>query len=63
MKTVKFVYWQDKEFWLGYLHDYPDFMTQGETLEELQEHLKDIYDEIIPGNIPLVTKIGELAVA
>ncbi len=35
MKTVKFVYWQDKEFWLGYLHDYPDFMTQGETLEEL----------------------------
>lgn len=45
MKTIKFVYWQDGTFWLGYLQDYPDFMTQGETLEELQENLKDIYNE------------------
>ncbi len=34
MSTVKIVYWQDKEMWLGYLEDYPDYMTQGETLEE-----------------------------
>ena len=62
MKTIKFVYWQDGNFWLGYLQDYPDFMTQGETLEELQENLKDIYNEIIQENIPLVTRVGELAV-
>jgi predicted RNase H-like HicB family nuclease len=63
MKTIKFVYWQDGTFWLGYLQDYPDFMTQGETLEELQENLKDIYNEIIQEHIPLVTRVGELAVA
>jgi predicted RNase H-like HicB family nuclease len=28
--------------WLGYLKEYPDYMTQGETLEELKENLKDI---------------------
>lgn len=27
--------------WLGYLEDSPDDMTQGETLTELQENLKD----------------------
>ena len=63
MKTIKFVYWQEKDFWLGYLQDYPDFMTQGETLEELQENLKDIFTEIVQGHIPLVTHVGELVVA
>ncbi len=46
MSTVKIVYWQDEDFWLGYLQDYPDYMTQGETLEELEENLKDIYNDI-----------------
>ncbi|GAK57952.1 hypothetical protein U27_04924 [Candidatus Vecturithrix granuli] len=63
MKTIKFVYWQDKDFWLGYLQDYPDFMTQGQTLEELRENLKDIFAEIVQGHIPLVTHVGELVVA
>ena len=62
MKTVKFVYWQDKDFWIGYLHDYPDFMTQGLTLEELKENLQDIYNDITQGHIPLHTQIGEFVV-
>lgn len=51
--TKKITYWQDGEFWLGYLNDYPDFVTQGESYEDLIDHLKDIYQdieaEIIPG--------------
>jgi predicted RNase H-like HicB family nuclease len=42
MKTIRYVYWQDNDMWLGYLEDYPDYRTQGESLEELQENLKDI---------------------
>jgi hypothetical protein len=34
METAKFVYWQDGNMWLGYLEEYPDYMTQGESLEE-----------------------------
>ncbi len=46
MKKIKIVYWQDGDFWIGYLQDYPDYMTQGETFEELQENLRDIYDDL-----------------
>ena len=39
--------------WLGYLEEYPDYMTQGENMEELLENFKDIYQELISGAIPL----------
>jgi predicted RNase H-like HicB family nuclease len=50
MEKAKFTYWQDGDMWLGYLEDYPDYMTQGETLAELEENLKDIYKELTSGN-------------
>jgi predicted RNase H-like HicB family nuclease len=49
--------------WLGYFDEYPDYITQGESLEELKENLKDIYDELTSGNIPCVRKVAELEVA
>jgi len=63
MERKKFIYWQDGKMWLGYLEEYPDYMTQGETLEELKENLRDIYNELISGNIPCVRKVAELEVA
>jgi predicted RNase H-like HicB family nuclease len=38
-------------------------MTQGETLEELQENLKDIYDDLIGGKIPGVRHVADLQIA
>lgn len=38
MRTVKFVYWEEDGAWIGYLQDYPDYWTQGETLDDLKEH-------------------------
>jgi len=35
----KIIYWQEDDAWLGYLQDYSDYWTQGETLEDLEEHL------------------------
>jgi predicted RNase H-like HicB family nuclease len=63
METTKFAYWQDSDIWLGYLEEYPDYMTQGETLAELKEHLKDLYKELTSGAIPCVRKIDVLEVA
>mgnify|MGYP001828657456 CR=1 FL=1 len=63
MKKVKIVYWQDEDLWIGYLQDYPDYMTQGETFEELQDNLKDIYDDIVTERIPFIRKVGELVIA
>ena len=63
MSLLKYTHWQDDEMWLGYLKEYPDYMTQGESVEELQENLKDIYQELISGNIPSVRRVAELVVA
>jgi predicted RNase H-like HicB family nuclease len=59
----KYVYWQDAEMWLGYLDEYPDYWTQGETELELKENLIDIYVELTSGAIPNVRKVAELEVS
>jgi predicted RNase H-like HicB family nuclease len=61
--TVRHVYWQDEDMWLGYLGEYPDYMTQGETLEDLEASLKDIYEDVEGGRIPGVRRIGKLQIA
>jgi predicted RNase H-like HicB family nuclease len=63
VKTIKYIYWQDGDMWLGYLDEFPDYMTQGATQEELQENLKDIYEELTSGRIPGVRRVAELQVA
>ena len=63
MKTIKYIYWQDGDMWLGYLEEFPDYMTQGATQEELQENLRDIYEELTSGRIPGVRRVAELQVA
>lgn len=40
---LKMVYWKSGKFWVGRLLEHPDIMTQGETLEELEENTKDAY--------------------
>ena len=61
--SLDYTYWQDEEMWLGYLDEYPDYMTQGETLDELKENLKDIYAELTGGYIPAVRHHADLIVA
>ena len=62
MSPVKIVYWQEDDgLWLGYLQDHPDYMTQGETLAELKENLRDIYDDVKGGYIPKGDKSAKTA--
>lgn len=63
MKSIRYIYWQDGEMWLGHLEEFPDYMTQGETLEELQENLKDLFDDLTSGKIPGVRRVAELEIA
>ncbi len=37
------IYWKGEKFWLGKLLEHPEIMTQGETIEELEENLKDAF--------------------
>jgi predicted RNase H-like HicB family nuclease len=60
---MKYVYWQNDDMWLGYLEEYPDYWTQGETEEELRENLLDLYSELTGGAIPYVRRVAELEVS
>jgi hypothetical protein len=62
-RIVKYIYWQEDGAWLGYLAEYPDYMTQGESLTDLQENLKDIHSDITQGHVPGVRKLAELRVS
>ena len=60
-QSIKFVYWQEGDAWLGYLQEYPDYWTQGDSLDDLKEHLKDLLVDVTGGHIPGIRKIDELA--
>lgn len=63
MQTAKYVYWQENGAWLGYLEEYPDYWSQGSTLDDLIEHLKDLFLDLTSGQIPGVRKVGELVIS
>jgi hypothetical protein len=62
MEKTKFIYYQEDDMWVGWLEEYPDYKSQGATLDELKANLKDIYADLNSGKIPCVRKYGELAV-
>ena len=47
---------------VGWLEEYPDYRSQGTTLDELKENLKDIYEDLSTGKIPHARRYGELVV-
>ncbi len=63
MKLAKYVYWQDGDKWLGHFEEYPDYITQGETLDDLKAHLEDLYRDLTSGEIPCIRRVAELEVS
>ena len=62
METIRFVYYQEDDMWVGWLEEYPDYRSQGKNLDELKENLKDIYEDLGAGKIPHIRRYGELVV-
>ncbi len=46
-------YWKGEKFWVGKLLEHPEIMTQGETLEELEDNLKDAYRMMVLEDVPV----------
>ena len=63
MKKIKYTFWQDGEFFIGFLNDYPDYETQGYSKEELIENLKDLLKEFESGEVPFIKKVEEMVIA
>ncbi|MEW5947255.1 MAG: type II toxin-antitoxin system HicB family antitoxin [bacterium] len=58
---LKTVYWKGEKFWLGKLIEHPEIMTQGETLEELEENMKEAYILMTMEDVPDEYEIKEIA--
>jgi hypothetical protein len=63
MRTLEFTYWEDGEFFLGYLNQYPEYETQAYSKDELIENLKDLLSDLESGEVPYIRKVEELVVA
>jgi len=63
VNTVQYTFWQDEEFFIGYLNDYPDYETQGYSKDELLQNLKSLLKDIESKEIPFIRKVEELALA
>ena len=61
-------YWVDDGWYVGRLKEIPNVMSQGETLEELEENIKDAYSLLIEEetdikiNYPIQSKEIEVAI-
>ena len=63
MDRAAYTYWQDEGMWLGYLNEFPDYLTQAISLTELEANLLDLYKDLNGEQIPFVRRRGELIIA
>ncbi len=63
MRTLRFTYWQDGDYYLGYLNDFPDYETQAFSKEELEHNLRSLLEDIESGEVPFVRRVEDLVVA
>ena len=57
---LNMIYWRGEKFWVGKLLEYPEIMTQGKTLEELEENMKDAYVLMTMDDVPDEHLVKEL---
>ncbi len=61
---VSFTYWLETEgTFLGYLNAYPDHWTQGSDLQDLRDHLIDLYQLFNEEQIIGIKNVEELLIA
>jgi predicted RNase H-like HicB family nuclease len=48
--------------WLGYFEEFPDYLTQGESKPELEENLRDLYRDLMSGEISGIRRVAELTI-
>jgi len=61
-KKLTMVYWKGEQVWVGKILEYPEIMTQGETLGELEENLKDAYHLMVIDDVPESHELKEIFV-
>ena len=60
VKIFTLEYWREGDWYVGRLKEVPGVFTQGKTLEELEENIRDAYalmlEDIEPVDVDVMTK-------
>ena len=58
MATLTLEYWQDDDWFVGRLREVPGCFSQGETLEELEKNIQEVYQLLkMDDDLPLPKKV------
>ena len=49
---INIIYKKEKEWFIGHIQEYPNYESQGTTLDQLKENLTEIYKDIKKGLVP-----------
>ena len=50
-------YWKDRGWWVGRLREVPGVFSQGETLDELEENIRDAFEMMKEDLDPSITRV------
>ncbi len=53
-KSFTLEYWLDEDWYVGRLQEVPGVFSQGETLEELEENIRDAYSLVLEDRSPVL---------
>ena len=57
---VSYTFWKEEDGkYLGYLNQFPDHWTQGDDMNDLKEHLLDLYKTFTSEDIPGMKRVDE----
>lgn len=57
---VSYTFWKEADGkYLGYLNQFPDHWTQGDDMNDLKEHLLDLYKTFTSEDIPGMKRVDE----
>jgi predicted RNase H-like HicB family nuclease len=59
MTTFAAVYEQDGDWWIGYVEELPGAHTQGPSLEEAREYLKEAIELILETNREIAREVSK----
>ncbi len=63
MKEIEFTYWKNDDFYIGFINQYPDYETQGISLDDLKANLIDLWKDLESDEVPYIRKKDKLLVA
>ena len=61
-RNLTLIYWKGNKFWLGKLVENPEIMSQGRTVKELIDNIRDAYYQMTLDDVPANYRTIEISV-